>query len=50
MVREDTNQGKRVPSAMEAGLIKRVMTLEDIANLVPDEAPKTRGNYKKKII
>ena len=39
----------RVPPAMEAGLIKRVMTLEDIANLVPDEAPKKRGSYKKRL-
>lgn len=38
----------RVPPAMEAGLIKRVMTIEDIANLVSYEAPKKRGNYKKK--
>jgi IS1 family transposase len=38
----------RVTPAMEAGLVKRVMTLEDIANLVPDEAPKTRGSYKKR--
>lgn len=33
---------------MQAGLAKRVMTLEDIVNLVPVEAPKKRGNYKKK--
>lgn len=33
---------------MEAGLIKRIMTIEDIANLVSYEAPKKRGNYKKK--
>ena len=34
---------------MQAGLIKRLMTLEDIVNLVVDEAPKKRGAYKKKI-
>jgi hypothetical protein len=33
---------------MEAGLTKRVMTIEDIANLAPMEAPKKRGNYKKR--
>ena len=38
----------RVPPAMEAKLIKRVMTLEDIANLVPVEESKKRGKYKKK--
>jgi IS1 family transposase len=37
-----------VTPAMQAGLTKRVMTLEDIVNLVPVEAPKKRGNYKKK--
>ncbi|MEO8769613.1 MAG: IS1 family transposase [Ferruginibacter sp.] len=38
----------RVAPAMEAGLIKRVMTIEDIANLVPDPIAKKRGNYKKR--
>lgn len=38
----------RVTPAMEAKLTKRVMTIEDIANLVSYEAPKKRGNYKKK--
>ncbi|QEC70243.1 DDE-type integrase/transposase/recombinase [Panacibacter ginsenosidivorans] len=38
----------RVPPAMAAKLIKRLMTIEDIARLIPDEAPKKRGNYKKK--
>src|SRR5258708_2263117 len=33
----------RVPPAMQAGLIKRLMSIEDIANLVVDEAPKKRG-------
>lgn len=38
----------RVTPAMEAKLTKRVMTIEDIANLVTLEAPKTRGEYKTK--
>lgn len=38
----------RVPPAMEAGLIKRIMTVEDIAKLATIEAPKKRGNYKKR--
>jgi hypothetical protein len=36
-----------VPPAMEAGLIKRLMSIEDIANLVPIPSPKKRGAYKK---
>jgi IS1 family transposase len=39
----------RVTPAMAAGITKRFMSLEDIANLVIDEAPKKRGGYKKKI-
>jgi IS1 family transposase len=35
-----------VTPAMQAGLMKRVMTIEDIANLVQVEAPKARGKYK----
>lgn len=35
--------------AMEAGLIKRLMTIEDIVNLVQVEAPKKGGAYKKNI-
>lgn len=31
----------------QAGLTKRVMTIEDIANLAPIETPKKRGSYKK---
>lgn len=38
----------RVPPAMQVGLIKRLMTLEDIVRLVPEEEPKKRGSYKKK--
>lgn len=37
-----------VTPAMQAGLTKRVMTLEDIVNLVPYESPKKRRNYKKR--
>ncbi len=39
-----------VTPAMQAGLIKRVMSIEDIVNLAPIELPKQRGNYKKKKI
>ena len=35
--------------AMQAGLAKRVMSIEDIANLAQIEAPKKRGSYKKLI-
>jgi hypothetical protein len=38
----------RVPPAMQAGLIKRLMSIEDIANLVIYEKPKKRGSYKTK--
>jgi hypothetical protein len=34
---------------MQAGLMKRVMSIEDIANLVQIESPKKRGSYKKHI-
>lgn len=37
----------RVTPAMAAGLTKRFMSIEDIANLSPIEAPKKRGSYKK---
>jgi len=33
---------------MAAGLRKRFMSIEDIVNLVAEEAPKKRGRYKKK--
>ncbi len=32
---------------MQAGLTKKPMNIEDIANLVVIEAPKKRGNYNK---
>jgi hypothetical protein len=34
---------------MQAGLMKKSMTIEDIVNLVIDELPKKLGSYKKKI-
>lgn len=33
--------------ALQAGLIKGLMSIEDIANLVEIETPKKRGTYKK---
>lgn len=39
----------RITPAMAAGITKRFMTLEDIANLVEIEAPTKRGSYKKNI-
>src|ERR1019366_4681216 len=38
----------RVTPAMEAKLMLKPMTIADIVNLIPTEAPKARGNYKKK--
>jgi IS1 family transposase len=37
-----------VTPAMQAGLMKKPMTLEDIAMLTDIQAPKERGSYKKK--
>lgn len=37
-----------VTPAMQAGLTKKPMSIEDIANLALVEAPKKRGVYKKK--
>jgi len=37
----------RVTPSMAAGLTKRFMNSEDIANLVVEEAPKKRVSYKK---
>lgn len=39
----------RVTPAMEAKLVKKPMTIEDIVNLVPEPVVKKRGQYKKKI-
>jgi len=38
----------RVPPAMQAGLIKRLMSIEDIVNLVPEKASQKRGSHKKR--
>ena len=38
----------RITPAMAAAITKRFMSLEDIVRLVPEEAPKLRGSYKKK--
>lgn len=38
----------RVTPAMAAGLTKRFMSIEDIANLIPADAPKKRCIYKKR--
>lgn len=38
----------RVTPAMEAKLVKKPMTIEDIVNLVPIEVPKKRGAYKQR--
>lgn len=38
----------RVTPAMAAGITKRFMSIEDIANLADIEAPKKRGNYNKR--
>jgi len=40
----------RITPAMAAGITKRFMTLEDIANLVKYEVPKKRGDYKKRTV
>jgi len=37
----------RVTPAMAAGLTKRFMSIADIINLVPVEAPKKKGSFKK---
>jgi IS1 family transposase len=38
-----------ITPAMQAGLMKRVMSIEDITNLAPIETPRQRGSYKKKV-
>lgn len=43
----ECKQNLRVTPAKAAGLTKRFMSLEDIANLVPDEAPKKEVYIKK---
>lgn len=39
----------RVTPAMEAGIADHVWSMQEIAGLVKDDAPKKRGPYKKKI-
>ncbi|MEW8333491.1 MAG: IS1 family transposase, partial [Candidatus Thiodiazotropha sp.] len=39
----------RVTPAMEAGISDHVWTLEEVVGLIPEEAPKKRGPYKKRI-
>ncbi len=43
------HQSLRVTPAMEAGISDHVWSLEEIAGLVKEEAPKKRGPYKKRI-
>ncbi len=40
----------RVTPAMEAGISKKLWEISDIVALIPEEAPKKRGSYKKKSI
>ena len=39
----------RVTPVMEAGVSKKRWEISDIVALIPEEAPKKRGSYKKKI-
>ena len=39
----------KMPPAMVAGILDQVWTLEEIAGLVKDEAPKIRGPYKSRV-
>jgi len=41
------HQSLSVTPAMQAGLTKKPMTIEDIANLVPEPIAQKRGKYKK---
>nr|VFK37391.1 MAG: IS1 transposase [Candidatus Kentron sp. TC] len=41
------HQTLKVTPAMEAGITDRVWEIQDILNLIPMEAPKERGPYKK---
>nr|VFK01798.1 MAG: IS1 transposase [Candidatus Kentron sp. H]VFK02042.1 MAG: IS1 transposase [Candidatus Kentron sp. H]VFK05123.1 MAG: IS1 transposase [Candidatus Kentron sp. H] len=41
------HQTLRVTPAMEAGITDRVWEIKDILKLIPMEAPKERGAYKK---
>jgi hypothetical protein len=46
--KQDGYKSIRVTPAMQAGLTKRVMSIEDIVNLVPEAKATKRGSYKKK--
>ena len=37
-----------VTPAMQAGLMKKPMTIEDIAKLIPEPIPQKKGAYKKR--
>lgn len=43
------HQTLRVTPAMEAKLIKKPLTIEDIVRLITEEQPKKRGKYKKRV-
>lgn len=43
------HQSLRVTPAMEAGITDHVWTIEEIVGLIPEDAPKVRGAYKKKV-
>jgi len=38
-----------ISPAMEAGVTDHLWTLEEIASLAPEDKPKKRGSYKKRI-
>ena len=42
------HQSLSVTPAMQAGLTKKPMTIQDIAMLIPEPISQKRGNYKKK--
>jgi hypothetical protein len=42
------NKSLSVTPAMQAGLMKKPMTLSDVVNLVSEEHTKKRGSYKKR--
>jgi hypothetical protein len=39
----------RTTPAMDAGLMKKFMSIEDIVNLVPERTQGKRGSYKRKV-
>jgi hypothetical protein len=43
-----TSESLSVIPAMQAGLMKKPITIEDIPNLIEIKVPKTRGKYKTK--